>query len=90
MKQIIKMHIKKSTGPDSALGSCVIDVLLHPNETLYKINMHKLPCSKKEFILVPGSSLNRPILICEFWYYLPNLPSLLSSTLTQCALIYLF
>lgn len=52
MKKIIKICIKKSTGPDSVLGICVIDVLLHPIETLCKINLHEQPCSKKEYPLV--------------------------------------
>lgn len=49
IKKVIKIHIKKSTGPDSVLGSCVIDVLLHPHDTLRKINLHKQLCSKKEY-----------------------------------------
>lgn len=59
MKKIIKTHIRKSTGIDSVLGSCVIDVMLHPHETPCEINLHKLPCSKKEypwFILEQTSS----------------------------------
>lgn len=59
MKKIIKTRIRKSTGIDSVLGSCVIDVMLHPHETPCEINLHKLPCSKEEypwFILEQTSS----------------------------------
>lgn len=66
MKKIIKIRIKKSTGPDSVLGNCVIDVLLHPHETLNKSTCTNILVVKRNipwFILEQTNSRQRILVL---------------------------